>query len=614
MASFSSSFASTSFVTDAEFSFQFTGTPSVPLAVSVVSPLVFSSSAGYIKWSVTAVVGGEVMSSLTGEVLISGSEDAARLASFSVIPTSAAQLLAFESASVTLDITLFRTGQTATMRRFTGVVETVEFDPAARVATLHCRDGYQERPAACNTAAEVETLLGGLASPCQKIVAWNDDEPAPAAYFSSLLTTVPGACAIDSNGLWRTVPWSIGAAAATFGAGEVFSESLQFSMANRRDLPSAVRGTLNFRFYRLHCAEKTVTWDDPGYTEHLVYGLPILGRATAQQALEGLNGWLVKGTPVIEPPIPGAHAVIVGGVTQYYVIPYETAQTACEHLSATLYRRWYQSVQVSFSVDINLGGLSIREDSASASIVSSFDAAEWETVPDSETSLGLYIANPPTNPAPPSGYQGLPAPHPPANGAIDYYPDITGADLQAAARHVVALATRKAAAGKRKQAVKFARPIDPRWEIGAVLAVSAYGVTATGQLVAFEDRLDHDSGEAVSTLSLACPAGSGQTTSFSAAVTMPPNTVSHDLPMPALATHKGGWTSTPAVPIEDNLIGFLCNVTPTAAAADPDKPAYVAQFRIIMPEIPANVRDPISLDTSISAAVTIAGSGVSVSL
>ena len=82
-------------------------------------------------------------------------------------------------------------------------------------------------------------------------------------------------------------------------------------------------------------------------------------------------------------------------------------------------------------------------------------------------------------------------------------------------------AVRKAAQGKRRQTVRFARPLDPRWEIGSVLAVSAYGVAATGQVVEFDESLDHDSGLVESTYRLACPAGSGTTTGYTASVTPP---------------------------------------------------------------------------------------------
>ena len=588
------------------------GTCTAALAVQVVSPLVFNSAAGYVKWSVAITIAGVVQTQLTGEVKISGGEDAARVASFSVIPASVPELLGFESSPVSIDVTLFRPGVSSTMRRFTGRVETVEFDPTTRVATLQCRDGYQERPKNCTSAADVEALFGGLASPMSKIVTWSDDQPDPLDYFRRLQDTMVGACAIDSSGSWRAIPWHIGAPAATFDAGDVFSESVKASWSNRRDLPSAIRAKLNFRFSRLHCVEIPITWDDPGYSDHLVYLLPVLAKTTIQQALESLGSWMIKGSPVMIGPVAGDHPVIVGGQTQHYVVPYETSISACSSLTATLYRRWYQQVQTSYVVDIPMGGSSEREDSTSATLTSSFDASQWETAPNTESSLGLYFLNPPVNPMPPTGYEGLPAPFPPANSALDYYPDLTLADVQAASRHAVSLALRRAAAGKRKQTVRFSRPIDPRWEIGAVLAISAYGVSATGQLVDFEDVLDMDSGDATSTLTLACPDGSGTVTSFTSTLAAPPMEVAHALLMPALGTHMGNWTSTPAVPVEDSLVGFLCNVYPTAPAADNAKPNYIPQFRLIMPEIPADVRDPLMIEAPISASVSIAGSGISV--
>lgn len=590
-----------------------TGTASFAGLISVVNPLVFNSALGYLSWSATVVIGGtDVSARLTGALQISGAEDAARLASFSVIPDSAAQLADFDSAVVTIDITLYRPAQQATFRRFTGRVEAVEFQPGTRTARLTCRDGYQERPLACASAAEVEALFGGLADPCPAILAWNDTTPDPAAYFYGLLETLPGAVCLDSGGAWRVAPWSIGTPLASFAAGDVFTDSLTLTRPSRADVPSAIEATLTHRYPRLHSAEVTLTWSAVTYDRHVIDGLPPPPKAMIVQAIEGLSGWLVKGEANIVQPTPGVYPIITNGTTVYYGIPDEVAEILAASLNATLVKRWYQEVDATYTVSIPMGGLSERESAISAALQTTFDGGSWETAPSSQPTTGLYQANAPVVTTPPTGYEGLRPPHPPGNAALDYWGDITQSDLDQAARHITARALRRAAAGKRKQTIRFDRPIDPRWEIGDVLSVAAVGVSGTGQVVSFEDSLDFDSGDAVSTITLASPDGSGATTGFSTTLTPPANTVGYAPLPPALGNPVGAAVTTPAVPNEATLLGFLCNVMPFSPNYDASKPVYNPQFRIIMPEIPAAARDPAQLAGTLAVTVQIAGSGVGV--
>ena len=146
------------------------------------------------------VDGANVSAWLTGSMSIQAAEDSPRLATLGLIAQTSARLATFEGASVTIDLALTNSLGTAVQRVFTGVVETWEFNPASRLVSLSCRDGWNERPAACTSAADVEALLGGLASPAPLVLAWNDSEPDPSGYFSGLLETLPGATCIDASG------------------------------------------------------------------------------------------------------------------------------------------------------------------------------------------------------------------------------------------------------------------------------------------------------------------------------------------------------------------------------------------------------------------------------
>lgn len=598
-----------------------TGVASFPAAISVVSPLVFSTGAGYIRWAATVLVGGvDVSSRLTGRIMIAAAESSPRVASFFVRPDSAAELAAYDSALVTIDVALFRTGQHASFRRFTGRVETVEFSPAERIAALSCRDGYNERPAACASAEEVESLFGGLATPCAKLVPWSDEEPDPQAYFEALLDTLPGFVALDASGVWRAEGWNIGTPLATFGPADIFDATLTLQRPSRADVPAAIVATLNHRYPRLHAATVGVTWaDNVSRERRVIDGIPLAQKAMILSALEGADGWLIKGEANLVEPAAGAFVITIGGNITSQLIPLTTAQASCQSFSATLYRRWYQQVEVHYRVAIDMGGLSERDESISLAIESTFDAGAWESARPTRASAGLYQANPPPGYVQPTGYEGLPAPFPPDDTALDHHADITGGDLASAIKHVVARAVRTATAGRRQQTVSFERPFDPRFDLGDTLAVSAHGIAATGQLADFSDTLDLESGEIVTAMTLACPNGNSMATTFTATASAPGNTVAHDFTLAPLGNFVGAADDTPAVPYADGLQGFLFNVQPTADSAwpaqstyDSGKPVYNTQFRVIMPEIPAPLRDPLEIEATITANVQIAGSGVTV--
>lgn len=588
--------------------------------ISVVNPLLFDSSAGAVSWYATVMVGGlDVSSHLCGQVQISGGESESRVASFSLIPQSVAQLDSFESAPVTIDLTLFRPGQTATYRRFTGRVETVNFNPAERLASIACRDGYQERIKAIRSAAEAAALTGGLAVSDQKVMAWIDSDPDPVGYFNNLLQTMRGCVAIDSSGLWQAIPWNIGTPSVSFDDSEIMDSSMTLSRPGRADVPESIVATLNHRFYRLHAAAVHLDWSCVSRYDMVIDGLPAAPKSMIMSALNNASGWLVKGEVAMTEPPVGGSLVQVGPHSVSYLTSSQQAALTCQSFTAWMYRRWYQQVEVRYRVTVATGGASERDESITANIESTFDAASWESTPTAETSNGIYAANAPVVSVQKTGYEGLKAPWPQINRALDHYADLTPADISISVEYVVAKALHKAAAGARKQTIQFERPLDPRWEIGSVIGAHAYGVSGVGQLVSFKDSLDHDSGEAVSQFVLACPKGNSSQTNFSSSIVLPLPDVQHNFGMYPLSNWFGASTRTLPNPPEDQLVGFLFNVQPLSEATfpaystyDAAAPVYNQQFRIVMPGIPANVRDPLVIDQTITATINIAGSGVEV--
>ncbi len=589
----------------------------LPLAVAMADARVFDCALGKISWSAKVIIGGvDVSGQLSGLLRIEAEEDAARIATFDLLPASAAQLAALEGAAVSIDITVFGGGYSATRRRFTGVVESVKFSAAERVAELACRDGYQDRIRAAGGEATARALFGGLETVSPKIVAWNADEPDPSGYFAAVLDTVPGATFIDGSGSWRVVSWDIGTPARTYTANDMFDPGPVVETAQRAELPRAVVATLAHRFLRLHNVELGLNWQEPGRVNYLTRFIQPPTKSMVAQVLESLGDWFVKGTAVLESPAPGSYPVIVAPITAYYYVHESLAPLLIRSLSATVCRRWCQEVERRYQVTVDLDGLSGRDEVISRGIRSEFDASGWENGRRSEPALGIYSANPPPgseDEPEPTGYEALEAPWPPANGSLDHFADLSSADVQEACRHVIAEATRKAAEWRRRQRVSFDRPADLRLEIGNVVGVNAYGVAAVGQVSAWSESYDLDSGGCVGGYTLATPNGDGAATGFTAAITVPSVSIIKSLITPSLSNHIGADANTPDAWVNPDLLsGYLCNTLPTSDFYDDTAPAYETQFRVVLPEIPASFRDPVVEDLEISADITLADSGLTI--
>lgn len=587
----------------------------VVLDVVVSDATVFESSVGDVEWSLRVRIGGfDFSDRLVGETRIEAAEDAARIATLDLVLFASAELSIIAGAQITIDVLINGGGYLAVRRRLTGVVETWPLDLASRTVSITARDDYQGRIKACDSADAVRALFGGLETVSPKLIEWSAEEPDPMTYFQAALSTVPGCTFIDGTGQWQARRWSNAAPVRTYGAGDMFDPGPRYVPTDRPSLPARIVAKLTHTFPRLHNAELALTYTQPPYHDYVIKGILEPEKAMIMSALNSLEGWVVKGNPVLTTPPTGNWPVSVGGGNAYYSLSHERAQFLVDQMSAVVYRRWYQDVIRSYTVTIDMGGLSGRDEIVAREIRTTFDAGAWESGQRSEPPLGVYAANPPPgleDAEELSGYEALKAPWPPANSAIDHFADMTPADIEVAARQVVAEATRMAAAARRKQQLIIERPVDLRLDIGATAAVEAHGVAGVGQVAAWVEVFDHDAGSCVGEYSFACAAGNAEQTGFSLAMAIPPPDVAHAFLPPTLGTHIGGDTETPSVWINpDTLCGYLCNTLPTSGHYDASRPRYETQFRFVLPPIGAALRDPYEQSVELAATISIAGSGV----
>lgn len=563
--------------------------------------------------TVTLMIGAvDYSARLSGQLQITAEEESARLASFDITPTMASELAALDAAAVTIDLSIDDGTTPVSYRRFTGTVATWSYKPGLRLVNVTARDAYQETIKACTSAAAVQTLIGGHGV-ISKLLSWSDDKPDPAGYFSALLDTVQGSYCIDGAGAWTHIPWVIAATpAATLTAADIFDESLTIEGADKSGLPSAINGKLTARLPRLWAAEVNLSWTglDPVRVGR--------GRGSwstvqsIQSAMSSADGWLVKGTPTFTHPNYAYVIPLEGGGNAAMAVA--NPESIAIGLAATMYSRWYQEVDIVYSVSIALDGLSDADDSVAESIASEFEASSWESAQSAETTVNIYAWNAPVVEVTPTGYEGLPSPWPPANGSIFHYPDIGAAGLQSAAQAMVSKAVRRAAIGLRKRRLVFETIIDPRFDLGDTLAVSAFGVTAKGQVSRWSITLDFDSAAGSTSLTVACPAGNSSTAGAAVTLTAPTTSATISLAAPTLSNWVGADTETPANPDVSTILGALSNTGVNITGYSATAPGYQQQFRLALPEIPASYRDPAAIDVSVTATHNISTGQLTVTL
>ncbi len=574
--------------------------------VRTILPRVFDYGGGQVEWQAIVMIREiDVSSRITGKMTIQRAENSAGIAEFNVVPRSVAELSAFDCADVFIEylIRSKRSEDWSRIRRFHGKVEAVEFDYDQRIAKIICRDGYLDRIKSCKSADEVAALVpNAFVDP--RITTWDAANPDPVSYFDALASTVCGSAFISGSNVWNTTRWDRETDLLVFSGKDIFDATLSIRGADKRSIPASIRATLTCRVKRLHCAEVPLRWEAFGYDRFLLDGLSYPNKATILSVLAGASGWYVKNEAEIVGPEPGVHFVINNGNSTPFVFSEEVAKATAIGLSVTMYHRWYQEIDMRYVVDIPLGGGSDRDDTVSISIASDWDAGGWESAPDAKSNIGIYLRGGPAVVEVKTGYEGLPAPYPPANSAIDYAPDI---DLSSSLAVLCARALRAGVSGLRKRQFSFEKPIDPRIEIGCGVALTKGQFYGRGRVVSFIDVLDHDNGSASTRVDVSCPQGRPQQPNdFSVPSVDDLDPISHVWPSPTLGNFIGGSVDTPEFAPDNQIIGWLTNCNPLGRSAKGSAPLFVEQFRLIMPEIDAVHRDPETIERLVNVKFQIA--------
>lgn len=559
-----------------------------PLAVHVFTP-----GASPARWRPVVTLGGvDVSARITGVISVEAGESEARIASFSVVPSSGTITPAdWVGKRVTIDFAEADSSGSAinVQRLFTGVVDIPEYDINSGVAQFACTDQRQEVIA--NTPrAWIDANVGGYYS------AAVAGEPADnLQYAQARLATVPVALDLDAWQRARVTPWASDTPYMSLTEADIVDGSLTFSLPSRADLRNTIEATFEYRFPRLRSRTIISNWYLAG-DYRAKSNLPT--KAMVDDALTGLPGWLLDGgVGYYEPPI-GTQTWNSG----IYAMPADVAAQLCIGWTARHRARWVQQVTERYTIRVSnaasVGAIGEARDSiVGATLEAKYDASTWLTNFSAEPLLQRTSAG---------------------DEAYDYgAADSDRAASDAAIEAVVASAQTAVRASHRAGRVGFSVPTRADYDLAHTFAINATmadgrRLQAAGKAVTVRHDLDLLGGSATTAVEIAI--------SGHAAVGLQP----YDAPSaptqpadPSAAPAATAWSLKAGTYVgqrvgqaaydDEGMVGFTTNLVADDATGtyDPFGDAYPIRFRVASPEIEASATNPLDLSATHEYAVDI---------
>lgn len=571
-----------------------TGSISIPTAlvvaatgpVSVATALVVApGSAAASSWTVRCLIDGvDVSATLTGRVSVQASEGAARLAQLTINPPSGTLApLDYVGKPILIDYVPMLSGVGVPLRIFTGRIDTPSYNFVERALELTCTDDLQNRIAALPVAT-LDLLIGGrYAESVQGEILDNFD------YAQARLTTVPASLDASAQGGLRVTAWSSASVWKTFGAGDLIYPDVAIQYPQRSGIINEVACEFDYRYARLRQRYTTLGWSGTQ-----IDIAPAGWQYPTQQDILGAaggSGWTVTHALFTNAPAAIPHSS--GG----FIVPADgSIDMAILHLtqrhSQTVTERYALTVRAQESIDAN-GTLPFALRGA---LESAFDGNAWESALDV-------------------------APLMPTGGEMDYAPDASRTDADAAIQTLLDQANVKILGSHRSTRVSVLAPCDPSIDLDKRVRIDMPHIVAEAKVAEIEHMLDLDAGAATTRFSIA-PFGAG-----GAGIITPDTLAPPSAPAPAVETQD--WAAqAPSLyvnvygitPYSDALMGLILNppesivvenVPPGGDSQTFANPHYVAGsypvqgFRVQMPGVDDADRNPIEKPASATYGIVI---------
>jgi hypothetical protein len=562
----------------------------LPVWVTILASLVASPQ----HWRPVVTLGGvDISERLTGVISVEAAEGEARVAQFSIAPpTGVLTLPDWTGQPVTIDIAAREPdgGATDSRRLFTGVVDVPDYDLSAYIVTFECTDQMQEILA--NTPrAWLDESIGGWYSEAVS------GPPVDALeYATARLASVPASLDLDPYQQPRVTAWALpDTPDIVFDDSAVLDGSLSLKLASRADLINDVSTRFEYRFPRLRARVIGVEFSRT-IDQYTSQALDIPSRAMIEQALSSLSGWSALGAINYVAIEPGVYESSGSGGSVFTVISATDAPNLALGFSASFYSRWVQSVTEAYALNIRAQASidavgAARTSLSGATLDAEFDDAAW--LDSSTTSPVLTL--------PPSGDVSVDYG---AAGATDRAAAQAAVSTLVAQARVVALSSHRTTRVSASTLLRADVDLDRRIEIDTPI------VRASGKVSRVSHTLDMQAGSAVTDIEIAVSGFSAVGLDQGDDEPSAPSAPIDPTPAPgtsALVCECGmfvGQTETSPEYNGDTMIGFTTNAK-AGAAFDSFAPAYPLAMSVGTPEIPANARDPITLDKLATYAVAI---------
>ena len=508
-------------------------------------------------WRLRLLVGGtDVSAQIAGGADGDREEGAAGLAGFAIhLATGPVVPTDWIGREVALDYLSTSAGVTVEDRRFTGRISSTSWDARRRVLTCECADQLQQRVEAM-PVVEIDALTQGtwsadLFEPVEGRSRWD--------YAMERMESRTASLDCSPAGELRVTSWFATAPHFIFGPGTTLDESISLQLPELSRQTNKVEIEAEYRYTRRRQLNERFIWIGGGFcgwyfTE--TKELPTV--EMVEEAVDSSGATLMSAAYDYLPPShPDPCAMDIPWVNNFDNLLLGT--------SFTVARRWAQTVTERYAITMEVPTSITAAGEVVARTGNSFEiesatASAWESDP--------------------------------VDGGVSSYED----DRDEARRlefldALLAQARSSAVVAHRLTVVSWSVPTSMALGIDLrhTLELNDQGVRAVGKCCRVVDSFDQESGQAITTLSIAVMRGGGTTTD----PLLPPAAIDEPQPDPSpvvvgLPTQLGGRSGVP--PYDEELPGFSGNYSHSDIA---DPIMYPREFKIILAEIPAEQRDEL---------------------
>ncbi len=317
-------------------------TSSLELPLSIHSVELSNLNQQSLQWKIRLIIDGiDVSSNLTDSLRVEAEEGAAKIAEFTLVPFSGQiSVTKWLGKQVLIYFQAFKAEQKYPSEWiiFQGVIDEPVYDPTSRLTKFICTDQLQEKVSSLSTD-DISELLNGYWSP---LVSDTTDDNWQ--YAQDLLSSVPSSLELDRYHELKVTPWRAKQVPdLVFNEDNIFYQSIEVQLANRREIHNIMNLSAQYRFPRLKQREIIYEYQYP-YSfcgqSHRNSTLPNVDMIS--QAVEG-TGWHLQ-DDIHYVHQRGSGWVSCGGVVFGYLISEELRKHLVRDAYFRLSKRYVQSI------------------------------------------------------------------------------------------------------------------------------------------------------------------------------------------------------------------------------------------------------------------------------